>query len=76
MKATQFAQIAFLIVGVFTIAEFLLLRGMFSWLIAVGASALAGSVNLVLCLRQKDWLQAALYLLSTFALCMGYFVFA
>jgi len=35
-----------------------------------------GSLNVIINIKHKEWLQASLYMLSTIALCMGYFVLA
>lgn len=74
MKSKKYAQIAFLIVGALAACEFIFVRGMFTWLLAVGAVAIVGAVNIVISAKQKDWLQALLYLLASVALCMGYLV--
>ena len=74
MKIKQYSQIVFLVVGSLTVMEFLLVRGMFTWLIAVGAALIAGVLNIAVNVIYKDWLQALMFLLATVALCMGYFV--
>lgn len=74
MKAGKVLPVVFLIVGCLTMLEFLLVRGMFTWLIAVAATGLAGLANLVLCVKEGRWMDAGLYLLCSVALCMGYFV--
>lgn len=74
MKSKKYAQIAFIIVGILTVCEFIFVRGMFTWLLAVAAIVAIGVVNILVNIKQKDWLQAALFLLSTVALSMGYFV--
>lgn len=76
MKASKYFQIAFLIVGVLVALEFIFIRGMFTWLIAVAAIMLVGALNIIVSIKHKEWLQAALYILSTIAFCMGYFVLA
>lgn len=73
MKTAKYFQIAFLAVGALTALEFIFVRGMFTWLIAVAATALVGAINVILCAKHKDWLQACLYVLTVTALCMGYF---
>ena len=74
MKSTRYFQIAFLVVGVLTTLEFIFIRGMFSWLIAVTATIVVGGLNVIINIKHKEWLQAFLYVLSTIALCMGYFI--
>lgn len=57
-----------------TALEFVFVRGLFTWLIAVVAILVAGVFNVLINIKEKDFLQAALYVLTTVALCMGYFV--
>lgn len=76
MKASKFAQITFLVVGALTALEFIFVRGTFSWIIAVLAIVVAGAANIILNIKHKNGLQAALYALSSVAFCMGYFVLA
>lgn len=73
MQNKRFPELLFLVVGVLTVFEFIYIRGMFTWLIAVAAVILVGTLNIALKLKDNDWMQAALYLLSIVALCMGYF---
>lgn len=74
MKLIKPFQIAFLVIGALTILEFIFVRGMFTWLIAVGAIIIVGILNIIINIKYKEWLQAVLYALSTVAFCMGYFV--
>lgn len=76
MKAANYFQIAFLVVGTLTALEFIFLRGMFTWLIVVAAVIVVGSLNVIINIKNKELLQASLYILSTIALCMGYFALA
>lgn len=76
MKASKYLQVAFLVVGVLTVLEFVFIRGMFTWLIAVAAITVVGVLNVIVSMKNKEALQASLYILSTIALCMGYFVLA
>ena len=76
MKSSKILQFLFLVVGVLTALEFIFIRGMFSWLIAVVATVVVGVLNVSASLKNKELLLAALYILSTVALCMGYFVLA
>ena len=76
MKVANYFQITFLVVGTLTALEFIFLRGMFTWLIAVTAVIVVGSLNVIINIKDKEWLQASLYILSTIALCMGYFALA
>lgn len=72
MKVKRGFQIAFLLVGFLTVLEFLLVRGMFTWIVMVLATALFGAVNILLCCRDREWLPALHYLLTAAALSMGY----
>ena len=72
MRAYKYLQIAFLIAGAFAVLEFIFIRGMFTWLIAVAAVAVIGVLNVIASVKNKELLLAALYSLSTIALCMGY----
>ena len=74
MKAQKISQILFLLAGLLTVLEFVFIQGMFTWLIAVSVTALTGIWNILLCAKNKRWLDAGLYLLASVALCMGYFV--
>lgn len=76
MKLKTGFQIAFLAVGGLAVLEFLFLRGMFTWLLAVGAVIALGAVNVLLTARDKEWIPALHFALTTVALCMGYFVLA
>lgn len=63
-----------MIVGFLTAYEFLFVRGMFTWLLAVAASIVTGLANIVLAVKERRYPDAGLYLLSSIALCMGYYV--
>lgn len=69
-------QIAFLAVGALTVLEFLFIQGMFTWLLVVGATVLLGAINVILSAKDREWLPALHYVLTTVALCMGYLVLA
>ncbi len=71
-KLQNTLQIAFLIIGVLTALEFIFVKGLFTWLIAVGATAIVGLANVFMALKNKEWIQACFYLLLIVALCMGY----
>ncbi len=72
-KLIKIVELLYLIIGVFVVVEFIFYRGMFTWLLAVISICLAGIVVIILKLKEKEFLQSALYLLCTVALCMGYF---
>ena len=73
-KMADYLQIAFLIAGALTVFEFIFIRGMFTWLIAVAATVIIGTINITFSLIHREWLKAAMFLLTTVSLCMGYFV--
>lgn len=68
-------QLAYLVVGSLTVLEFLFVRGVFTWLIAISAITVLGIVNVFASIKDHDVMEAALYVLSTIALCMGYTLF-
>lgn len=74
MKIKKYLLIAYLIIGTFTVIEFIFIQGMFTWLISVITAIIIGALNIIISLRYKEWLQSFLFLLATVALCMGYFV--
>lgn len=76
MKLKTGFQIAFLLVGVLTVLEFIYVRGLFTWTLAVGATLLLGAINVLLSAKDKEWIPALHFALTTAALCMGYFVLA
>lgn len=65
----------FLVVGLLTVLEFVFIRGMFTWLICVAATVIVGAMNIIVSIKGKDFMQAALYTLCVVALCMGYLVY-
>ncbi len=73
MKLLKNLQVAFLIVGALVALEFIFVRGLFTWLIAVFAIIAVGGANVIVNALKKEWLQSTLFLLCTIALCMGYF---
>ncbi|WP_417043870.1 hypothetical protein [Dysosmobacter sp.] len=76
MRAKLAFQITFLLVGFLTVLEFVALRGQFAWVVMVAATVAFGLINILLFCRDREWLPALHYLLTTTALCMGYFVLA
>lgn len=75
MKKNQRLSLLFLAVGFLACLEFIFVRGMFTWLIAVFATILVGGLNILQQLKLKDWNQVGLYTLCIVAICMGYFAF-
>ena len=76
MRGKLAFQITFLLVGFLTVLEFVALRGMITWLVMVAATVTFGLINILLLCRDREWLSALHYLLTTTALCMGYYVLA
>ncbi len=74
MKLEKKLQIAFLCVGTLTVLEFIFVRGLFTWLMAVGGVLMIGGLNILFAIKCKEWIQACMYLLCVLALCMGYYV--
>ena len=75
-KGTRILEILYLVIGCLTVLEFLFVRGLFTWLIAVIAVGIVGAANILLSCKEKDWGKALLYLLCSAALCMGYWSLA
>ncbi len=73
MKKNNTLQIAFLVVGTLTALEFIFVQGLFTWLMAVGATIIVGSVNIIMSIRNKQWFEVWTFALLIVALCMGYF---
>ena len=73
MQKEQLCLLLFLAVGFVTVLEFVFVRGMFTWMPMVVMVILCGGINIILSLRNGTWMQAALFLLCSIALCMGYF---
>ncbi len=76
MKFQKFFQILFLCVASLTILEFIFIKGMFTWLLAVSATIVCAMLNILFSLFKKEWLMAYFYFLFAIALCMGYFALA
>jgi len=68
----RLAQWSFLLVALATILEYLLIFGLFTGPIMVGLVTLIGAWNLVISLKNKSYNEAALYVIATVALSMGY----
>lgn len=72
-KTTQnICSILFLIVGGITVLEFLFIQGMFTSLIVMFAVFVLGIVNIILSLKNQQYVSALHYVLTSIALCMGY----
>lgn len=75
-KRFMVLQILYLFVGFLTVLEYIFIRGMFTWLIAVVTVVVIGALNIIVSIKNKNLLLAALYILTTISLCMGYFMYA
>ena len=76
IQKNQAWLLLFLVVGFAAVLEFVFVRGMFTWLPMVVLVIFSGSMNVILAVRNSNWLLAALVFLCTIALCMGYFIIA
>lgn len=74
MTKRRLLKILYLIVGALTVFEFIFVRGMFTWLIAVISISVIGLLNVLSSLKVKNYNEVSLYLLATLALVMGYFI--
>ncbi|KAA0955490.1 hypothetical protein FQ087_12825 [Sporosarcina sp. ANT_H38] len=64
--------ILFLVVGFLTVLEFIFIAGMFTWIIMVISICIIGLINISIEIKNRQYLQAILYLLAITALVMGY----
>ena len=64
--------ILFLVVGFLTVLEFIFITGMFTWIIMVISICIIGLINISIEIKNRQYLQAILYLLAITALVMGY----
>lgn len=74
MDGKKIAKLIYLIAGLITILEFLFVRGMFTWLIVVTLVIITGIVNIIMEIKDKNYMGAAHYIVTSVALCMGYMV--
>lgn len=65
-------QALFLIAGILTILEFIFIKGMFTWLIMTSIVCLVGVINIFLAIKDRNYMEAFLYLVASIALIMGY----
>ena len=75
-KASKIFDLLFLIVAILSLIEFIFIRGMFTWLIAVFALLLIGLIQIVFCIKNKAFYKAALVALVVITICSGYFIVA
>lgn len=65
-------KILYLVIAVLNIMEYLFISGLFTAPIIMIVIMLVGLINIVLSVKDKMYLDALLYLVSTVALNMGY----
>lgn len=70
----RISSVLFLIAGGLTILEFLFVQGMFTAPIMMLMVGILAIINIILEIRDKQFLYALHYLLTSIALCMGYSV--
>lgn len=73
-KTEKIAAVIFLVVGVMTVLEYVLIQGMFTAPLMIAISIIAGVVNIVIALIHKKYMNTLFYILLTVALNMGYFM--
>ncbi|HKM22364.1 MAG TPA: hypothetical protein VJZ01_10020 [Lachnospiraceae bacterium] len=73
-KTERIAAIIFLIIGVITVLEYVLVQGMFTAPIVIFLSIVAGLANIVIAFANKKFMNVLFYALLTVALNMGYFM--
>lgn len=72
MNIKIISKVLFLLVGLATIYEYLFVSGMFTGPLMMGMSVIAGSLNILIECKDKDYLNVGLYLVATASLCAGY----
>lgn len=70
MKKT--IQILYLVIAVLNILEYIVIAGLFTAPIITIALWIVGLVNMIVSVKDKEYNEALLYLISTIALNMGY----
>ncbi len=73
-KVERTAAIIFLIIGVFTVLEYIMIRGMFTAPIMIFLSVVVGICNIIIALAKKKYINALFFVLLTVALNMGYYM--
>lgn len=73
MKIRVCTKILFLLVAIATMYEYWFVKGMFTAPLMIGVSIFVGVINIIIELKNKDYLSACLFLVATAALNMGYF---
>ena len=72
----RFVDILFVIVALLAICEFLFVRGLFTWLIALISIILVGIIKVINNLIHKNYYEAILSMIVVISICSGYFVIA
>lgn len=75
-KMSKIVDIIFIIVATLCLAEFVFLRGMFTWLLSFCAMILFGVIEIIFCLINKNYYKAVLVFFLVVAVCNGYWVLA
>lgn len=68
----QIFSIIFIIIGFLTILEFLFIQGMFTGPLMGFLVIMAGMINFILEVKDKNYIYSIIYLISTIGLIMGY----
>ena len=68
----RFAQIAFALIAIATVFEFLFVYGTFTGPLAMALVWIVGIINIIISSKDKKCNEAVLYLIATVALNMGY----
>ncbi len=72
MKNQKNLQIAFLVAATLTVLEYSFVQGLFTWLMVTALVVILGAINIIFCLKEKQWINAYSYLIFIIALTMGY----
>lgn len=75
MKLKKILYIVFLAIGICTLLEFWLIRGMFTGPLMMALIALSGVVNLIFAVKDKEYLQAVHFILTSAACIIAYLAF-
>lgn len=75
MKLKKILYIVFLVIGICTLLEFCLIRGMFTGPLMMALIALSGVINLIFAVKDKEYLQAVHFILTSAACIIAYLAF-
>lgn len=71
-KVSKLFKTIYLILAIITILEYLFVSGMFTSIIVLVLIDAAGVINLCFSLKEKNYFEAALFVVATAGLSMGY----